>query len=69
MACTAQGLITANGCFNNCVTEQQGDWMLTMLLCIRAGGDITPSSDINVIGGEDSGIIGGEGGGMIGAER
>lgn len=67
MACTAQEIVNAAGCFNGCLTEQQSDAALTVLTCIASGG-VAPG-DIFVIGGEgDDIIIGGEGGGMIGVE-
>ncbi len=69
MACTPQELITANGCFNNCLTGQMASVMEVMILCVIAGGVVPPPSDVTVIGGEgDDIIIGGEGGGMIEVE-
>lgn len=68
MACTPQELVNANPCFA-CLTEAQGDWTLTMLLCVVAGGAAPPPTDEYVIGGEDGNtIIGPEGGGMLGVE-
>jgi hypothetical protein len=66
-SCSVQDIVSAAGCFNNCLTAQQSDAGLTFLMCVAAGG-IAPEEDVFVIGGEGGGIIGPEGGGMIGVE-
>jgi len=67
MPCTPQELVNANPCFN-CLTEQQADWVMTLLLCVKSGGVTPIPPDVAVIGAEDGSIIVGEGDYVFGVE-